>query len=174
MRTHTTRAAVALLAAGALFGWLSIPTVGQQKEPGTGAKAEAPLTPAQLAERTLHRRAVDAVIWGQPIVSFDAMRQAYLRDGKAKYNDIIRWPKRSGWKNQSLTVNTSVRYIYFFFNSKEDGPVVLELPAGVDGASFFGTITDAWFLPPRPADRSRRAGRAPGSAARGCGRPTRP
>jgi hypothetical protein len=40
-----------------------------------------------------------------------------------------------------------VRYIYFFFNTKADGPVVLELPAGVDGAGFFGTITDAWFVP---------------------------
>jgi len=90
---------------------------------------------------------VDAVIWGQPIVSFDAMRQAYLRDGKANYNDIIWWPKRAGWMNQSLTVNTSVRYLYLFFNTRIDGPVVLELPAGVNGADFFGTITDAWFVP---------------------------
>jgi hypothetical protein len=101
----------------------------------------------ELAKGTIHRRAVDAVIWGQPTVSFDAMRQAYFRDAKAKYNDVIWWPNGAGWKNQSLTVNTSVRYIYFFFNTKTDGPVVLELPAAVDGASFFGTITDAWFLP---------------------------
>ena len=66
----------------------------------------------ELAHRTVERRAVDAVIWGQPILSFDAMRQAYFRDAKAKYNDIIWWPKGAGWKNQSLTVNTSVRYIY--------------------------------------------------------------
>src|SRR5262249_32466693 len=64
-----------------------------------------------LAKATVHRRAVDAIIWGQPIVSFDAMRQAYFRDGKAKYNDIIWWPRNSGWKNQSLTVKTGVRYI---------------------------------------------------------------
>ena len=51
-----------------------------------------------------HRRAVDAAIWGMPIVNFDAMRQAYFRDAEAKYNDIIWWPNRSGWKNQSLTV----------------------------------------------------------------------
>ena len=115
------------------------------------ALAQAPmpksLTPEELNAQTIHRRAVDAAIWGQPIVSFDAMRQAYFRDAKAKYNDIIWWPKGAGWKNQSLTVNTSVRYIYFFFNTKNDGPVVLELPAGVDGTGFFGTITDAWFVP---------------------------
>jgi hypothetical protein len=116
---------------------------------GHSAGAQEPQSPSseELAKRTVQRRAVDAAIWGQPIVSFDAMRQAYFRDGKAKYNDVIWWPRNAGWKNQSLTVNTSVRYIYFFFNTKNDGPVVLELPAGVDGASFFGTITDAWFVP---------------------------
>jgi hypothetical protein len=111
------------------------------------ASTASALTPEELTARTAHRRAVDAVIWGQPIVSFDAMRQAYFRDAKARYNDVIWWPNGAGWKNQSLTVNTSVRYIYFFFNTKNDGPVVLELPGEVDGASFFGTITDAWFVP---------------------------
>jgi len=111
------------------------------------ASTASALTSEELTARTVHRRAVDAVIWGQPIVSFDAMRQAYFRDAKARYNDIIWWPNGAGWKNQSLTVNTSVRYIYFFFNTKNDGPVVLELPGEVDGASFFGTITDAWFVP---------------------------
>ena len=90
-----------------------------------GAQEPKRLSPEELAKRTIHSRAVDAVIWGQPTVSFDAMRQAYFRDAKAKYNDIIWWPKTAGWKNQSLTVNTSVRYIYFFFNTKTDGPVVL-------------------------------------------------
>jgi hypothetical protein len=36
----------------------------------------------ELARRTVERRAVDAVIWGMPIVSFDALRQGYFRDGK--------------------------------------------------------------------------------------------
>jgi len=112
-----------------------------------GAQEPKRLSPEELAKRTIHSRAVDAVIWGQPTVSFDAMRQAYFRDAKAKYNDIIWWPKTAGWKNQSLTVNTSVRYIYFFFNTKTDGPVVLQLPGAVEGSGFFGTITDAWFVP---------------------------
>jgi hypothetical protein len=115
------------------------------------ALAQAPMprspTPEELTAQSIRRRAVDAAIWGQPIVSFDAMRLAYFRDAKAKYNDIIWWPKGAGWKNQSLTVNTSVRYIYFFFSTKNDGPVVLELPADVAGTGFFGTITDAWFVP---------------------------
>lgn len=111
------------------------------------AQNTTPLTSEELASRTVYRRAVDAAIWGIPIVSLDAMRQAYFRDAKAKYNDIIWWPKGSGWKNQSLTVNTSVRYMYFFCNTRDDEPVVVELPPAAAGASFFGTIEDAWFLP---------------------------
>src|SRR5580704_9263691 len=71
-------------------------------------------SPERLEQRILERRAVDAVIWGMPIVSLDALRQAYFRDGNAKYGDIIWWPKGSTWKNQSLTANMTLRYIYMF------------------------------------------------------------
>ena len=76
------------------------------------AQGQGPLTAEDLASRTVYRRAVDAAIWGLPLVSLDAMRQAYFRDAKAKYNDIIWWPKGSGRKNQTLTANTAVRHIY--------------------------------------------------------------
>jgi hypothetical protein len=61
------------------------------------------LSPKGVEQLMLERRAVDAVVWGMPIVSLDAMRQAYFRDGKAKYGDIVWWPKGNAWKNQSLT-----------------------------------------------------------------------
>jgi hypothetical protein len=37
--------------------------------------------------------------------------------------------------------------MYFFVNTKQDGPVVVELPSAVPGASFYGTIEDAWYVP---------------------------
>jgi hypothetical protein len=49
----------------------------------------------ELERRRVERRAVDAAIWGMPTINFDAMRQAYLRDGEAKYGDIIWWPMPS-------------------------------------------------------------------------------
>jgi len=101
----------------------------------------------ELARRTLERRAVDAAIWGMPMVSLDALRQAYYRDGKAKNGDIIWWPKGSTWKNQSLTPNTSLRYLYVFVNTKDEGPVVLDLPPEANGSNFLGTICDAWQVP---------------------------
>jgi hypothetical protein len=73
------------------------------------------------------------VIWGVPVASLDMMRQAYFRDGKAEYNDIVWWPKGADWKNQSLATNTIVRYIYFFSNTTKSGPVVFELPPAVAG-----------------------------------------
>jgi hypothetical protein len=112
------------------------------------AQQTAPKFSAEvLANRMLERRAVDAVIWGMPMVSLDALRQAYYRDGKAKNGDIIWWPKGSTWKNQSLTVNTSLRYLFVFVNTKDDGPVVLDMPPEANGASFLGTICDAWQVP---------------------------
>jgi hypothetical protein len=44
------------------------------------------LTPEELASRTIYRRAVDAVIWGLPVVGEDSVKQAAFRDGKANYN----------------------------------------------------------------------------------------
>lgn len=45
--------------------------------------------PEDLNRRILEQRAVDAAIWGMPIVSVNAMRQAFFRDAGAHYNDIV-------------------------------------------------------------------------------------
>ena len=50
--------------------------------------AQTPYTAAELDERTKYRRAVEAVVWGMPLVNTEAMRHAYLRDVGATYNDI--------------------------------------------------------------------------------------
>jgi hypothetical protein len=100
----------------------------------------------ELRRRTLERRAVEAAIWGMPIVSVHAMREAFFRDAKAKYNDIVFWSKPSDWQNQTTTPNASARYVYLNFNTQPDGPVVLEIPAAL-GAGLFGTLLDAWQVP---------------------------
>ena len=50
------------------------------------------LSSAELNRRTMERRAVDAVIWGLPLVGEDAVKQASFHDGKANYNDIVWLP----------------------------------------------------------------------------------
>src|SRR5260370_755672 len=109
---------------------LQYPSARVLRREGSEKEVSAPKNPSSRYRnrRMIERRAVDAVIWGLPLVSEDAVKQAYFRDGKAKYNDIVWWPKGGGWKNQSPTPNVNTRYMYFFINTKQDGPVVVELP----------------------------------------------
>ncbi|SAK86168.1 putative lipoprotein [Caballeronia hypogeia] len=93
----------------------------------------------------LRTRAFDAAVWGMPIVSVDAMREAYFRDAGARYNDIVYWSRPADWNNQTTTPNSSSLYVYFNFNLK-DGPVVVDLPAA-DGIGVFGGLIDAWQVP---------------------------
>ena len=49
------------------------------------AQNTTPFTSEELASRTVYRRAVDAVIWGSPLVGEDTVKQAAFRDGKARH-----------------------------------------------------------------------------------------
>ena len=82
---------------------------------------------SDLTRRASERRAVEVVFWGVPIVSFDAMRQAFFRDAKAKYGDIVYWSRPADWRFQITTPNASSYYVYFNFNTK-GGPLVLDVP----------------------------------------------
>jgi hypothetical protein len=113
--------------------------------PGTLPVSAQQRAPEELARRTLERRAVEAAIWGVPLVSVDAMRQAFLRDASANYGDILYFSKPADAKFQLTTPNTSSPYVYFNFNTK-DGPVVLDFPAAA-GAGLFGSLNDAWQTP---------------------------
>jgi hypothetical protein len=106
------------------------------------ASTSPSLSTEELAQRTVARRAVEAAIWGMPLVNTDAMRQAYFRDAGAKYNDICFFSKPADWRYQVTTPNASTNYVYFNFNLK-DGPIVVEIPEAV-GAGLLGSMIDAW------------------------------
>jgi hypothetical protein len=93
----------------------------------TSSLAQTNLSTDELARRTIERRAVEAAIWGMPLVNTDAMRQAYFRDVGARYNDICYFSTPADWHFQVTTPNASTNYVYFNFNLK-DGPVVVEIP----------------------------------------------
>jgi len=94
-----------------------------------------------LAQRTVERRAVEAVIWGMPAVNTELMYQAMLDLG-GKPNQIVYWSGLLDWKNQTLTPNPDVIYFMAFFDTK-DGPVVIEIPPAGDGV-INGSIMDPW------------------------------
>lgn len=152
MRYLTLRAT----AIGTVVGLLAMAFVACSKQPmeqssvarniETQSPGVKPFTSEELNRRTIERRAVDAAIWGMPIVNFDAMRQAFFRDANATYGDIAFWSRPGSWKLQCLTPNTSVRYVLSFINTRQAGPVVLDLPPTGD-AALMGTIVDAWQVP---------------------------
>jgi hypothetical protein len=99
-----------------------------------------------LARRTIERRAVEAVIWGMPVVNFDRMLQAMIGSAKGKPNQIVYWSRLPDWKNQTLTPNPDVIYLMPFFNTKDAGPMVLEIPPADEGV-INGTVMDVWQVP---------------------------
>ena len=107
--------------------------------------AQTTWTADQLAERTVHRRAVEAIIWGIPLVNYDLMFQSFVRDAKGGVNQILYWSGLSDWKNQYLTPNPDTIYFMPFFSTKDAEPMVLEIPPADDG-SITGTIMDCWQM----------------------------
>lgn len=104
-----------------------------------------PFSPNDLASRMIQRRAVEAVIWATPAVNFDRMYQAMVQDAKAGEgsNKVVYWSRLFNWKNQTLTPNPDSIYFMPFFNTKDVGPIVLEIPPA-EGGSITGSIDDCW------------------------------
>ena len=103
----------------------------------------SPFTPAQLGERTIHRRAVESVIWGMPAVNAQLMYDAVKQAG-GDFNQIVLWSRPLSWKNQTLTPNPNTIYVFPFHNTQDIGPMVLEIPPADEDNSITGSIDDAW------------------------------
>ena len=101
-------------------------------------------SPEDLKRSAIERRAVEAVIWGMPLVNFDRMFQAMAAAG-GSWNQILYWSRPSTWKNQVLTPNPDAIYAMPFFNTKDVGPMVIEIPPA-DGGSIVGSIMDCWQI----------------------------
>ncbi|RDH76162.1 DUF1254 domain-containing protein [Mycolicibacterium moriokaense] len=130
-------------------------TLWQRPEPSAGP----PSNPVEIADRALHRRAVEALIWGMPAVNFELMRRQMVRLGGAA-NQVVFWSRPVGWKNQTLTPNPDTIYFMPFFDTTDVGPVVLEIPPA-DTGSIVGSIDDCWQVAIEdvgPAGADRGAG----------------
>ena len=108
------------------------------------AWAAAPVTrwsTTELADRTVERRAVEAVFWGMPAVNFELMLQAFQKLNGTS-NQVAYWSRPVDWKNQTLTPNPDTIYLMPFYDVR-NGPMVLEIPPADDG-SITGSIDDSW------------------------------
>ncbi len=109
----------------------------------TTRMAAAQTRPAtEIAQRAIARRAVEAVIWGMPAVNFELLSQAVRKAG-AGFNQVVYWSRPLTWKNQTLTPNPDTIYVFPFYNTKDVGPIIVEIPPA-DGGSITGSIDDGW------------------------------
>ena len=109
----------------------------------TSQTSDVARDPTDLIERAVYRRAVEVVIWGMSAVNCELMYQALVREAKGAFNQIAYWSGLTDWKIQTLTPNPDAVYFSPFFNTKDVGPVVIEIPPADDG-SITGTIMDVW------------------------------
>jgi hypothetical protein len=136
MRGRLILHSAAFFAAIVLVALQSDATTGDDKPPG------ATFTPDELARRAMHRRAVEAVIWGMPAVNYERMLQA-ARDNGAKANQIVYWSRPVNWKNQTLTPNPDTIYFNPFYDTT-NGPVVVEIPPADSEHVIVGSFDVAW------------------------------
>jgi hypothetical protein len=114
---------------------------------GPGASPETTYTPAELADRALERRAVEAVIWGMPVVNYDLMLQEMLTKTSGKVNEAIYWGKPLDWHNQTLTPNPDTLYFMTFLNTTDVGPIVIDVPPTDADGSLNVNIVNVWQRP---------------------------
>ena len=93
-----------------------------------------------------------------PAVNAELMALEAVKAG-GEINQFVYWSRPADWKNQTLTPNPDSIYFMAFHDTKEVGPLVLEVPPAV-GGSFAGNIVDAWQMPledagPEGADKGK-------------------
>lgn len=108
---------------------------------GTAAFAEE-FSPEELQKRAIHRRAVEAVIWGMPAVNYERMLQATIDNG-GKLNQVVYWSRPVNSKNQTLTPNPDTIYLNPFYDTSK-GPVVVEIPPADENNVIVGSFDVSW------------------------------
>lgn len=116
-----------------------------QRHPTPPAKQDTSAGDVEL--RMIERRATEAAIWGMPAVNYDLMRQQMYSKTQGKENEVIYWGRPLDWHNQTLTPNPDTIYMIAFFNTKDVGPVVLDIPPAGNDGSINANIVNVWQVP---------------------------
>jgi len=120
---------------------------GKSLKPEFVARARTQARSAShLSDRLTERRAFESVVWGMPAVNTDLMLQEMLTKTKGKVNQVLYWSRPADWNNQTLTPNPDSIHFMAFFDTKDVGPIVIDIPPA-DGGSFAGNIVNVWQMP---------------------------
>lgn len=87
------------------------------------------------------RRAVEAALWGLPMVSTQAMIEAFCATG-AVFGDIVYFSRLPDWRWQITTPNATTFYAFSAIRL-DATPVLLTLPP-TQGAGLYGSIFSCW------------------------------
>lgn len=98
-------------------------------------------TAALLYDNLDFLRGVEAFLNGIPATSLEGLRRGQVVLGATKSNQVIIFDKLMDSSPLWLTGNTDTVYLTAFLDLEEDGPTVVEIPAGAGP----GTVNDAFF-----------------------------
>jgi hypothetical protein len=97
-------------------------------------------------EELVYPRAVEAAIWGMPVVSMAAFRRSLPRDLGAEFGDVVYMSDVMRSRHGFLTANNQTPYVALVLDLR-NGPIVLEVPPVSDEAALFGSAIDSWQVP---------------------------
>jgi hypothetical protein len=164
MRSRTTLTAAALLAVGALLGWLGAsghaperlhaqdkardkvqPAAARYDElaklpfpSGYPTKASA----ATLRDELLFQRATQVYLWALPLINTLGMKDGSEQKFGAGYNVLPIWKDRLDAKTLVTTPNSDVLYAMSYADLGETGPLVFDAPPRMQGI-----FLDFWQRP---------------------------
>jgi len=155
MRPRTTLIAAAMLAVGALIGWLATgqfatdvvaqdkPSGGQSEPTGGQPPRGAKQSVTDLEEQVAYQRAFEAVLWAMPASAIYRFRVGTLALPGMDDNVILAFPRPLKTTDELITANQVTPYVGAVSDLRK-GPLVLEVPAKTAKAVLYGQIVDAW------------------------------
>ena len=105
---------------------------------GYVAKDDAPV----LLDELFYQRAVQTYLWALPALNMYGMKEGSEKVFGKGYNILPIFKKRLNAKTLITTPNSDVIYALGYLDLKEDGPMVIEVPPGLQGI-----IDDFWQRP---------------------------
>ena len=102
---------------------------------------------AALKDELLFQRAVQTYIWALPALNMYAMKEGSEKVFGKGYNVLPIWKERLNAKTLITTPNSDVIYAMGYLDLKADGPMVIEVPPGLQG------ILDDFFQRPICSER---------------------
>jgi hypothetical protein len=97
---------------------------------------------AALKDELVFQRAVQSYIWALPALNMYGMKEGSEKVFGKGYNVLPIWKQRLNAKTLITTPNSDVIYALGYLDLKDDGPMVIEVPPGLQG------ILDDFFQRP--------------------------